>query len=67
MAIVALRWRQRLGSAQIAGHLQRAHRRSAPCRINRLSRIDRLVGERARRYEDPHSESLIHIDDAGPP
>jgi transposase InsO family protein len=32
------------------------------CRINRLSRIDRVTGEPLRRYEHPHPGSLIHVD-----
>ena len=32
------------------------------CRINRLSRIDRVTGEPIRRYEHPHPGSLIHVD-----
>ena len=65
-AIVALRWRQRLGPAQIGGLLHlppsTVHAVLVRCRINRLSRIDRLVGEPVRRYEHPHPGSLIHVD-----
>lgn len=65
-AIVALRWRQRLGPAQIAGLLHlppsTVHAVLVRCRINRLSRIDRLVGEPVRRYEHPYPGSLIHVD-----
>jgi transposase InsO family protein len=65
-AIVALRWRQRLGPAQIAGHLHLApstvHAVLVRCRINRLSRIDRLLGEPVHRYEHPHPGSMIHVD-----
>ena len=32
------------------------------CRINRLSRIDRVTGEPIRRYEHDHPGSLIHVD-----
>ncbi len=32
------------------------------CRVNRLSRIDRVTGEPIRRYEHPHPGSLIHVD-----
>ena len=32
------------------------------CRINRLSRIDRVTGEPLRRYEHDHPGSLIHVD-----
>ncbi|GLY55234.1 hypothetical protein Lesp01_88890 [Lentzea sp. NBRC 102530] len=34
----------------------------ARCRINRLSRIDRVTAEPLRRYEHPHPGSLIHVD-----
>ncbi|HEU5127674.1 MAG TPA: IS481 family transposase, partial [Glycomyces sp.] len=32
------------------------------CRINRLSRLDRVTGEPIRRYEHPYPGSLIHVD-----
>ena len=32
------------------------------CRVNRLSRIDRVTGEPLRRYEHDHPGSLIHVD-----
>lgn len=32
------------------------------CRINRLSRIDRVTGEPLRRYEHDHPGSLLHVD-----
>ncbi|GAD82985.1 putative transposase [Nocardia asteroides NBRC 15531] len=32
------------------------------CRINRLSRIDRVTGEPLRRYEHAHPGSMIHVD-----
>ena len=32
------------------------------CRINRLTRIDRVTGEPFRRYEHDHPGSLIHVD-----
>ena len=64
--IVRLRWRQRLGPVQIAGRLgMQASTVQAVlvrCRINRLSHIDRVTGEPLRRYEHPHSGSLIHVD-----
>ena len=34
----------------------------ARCRINRLSRIDRVTGEPIRRYEHDHPGSMIHVD-----
>jgi len=64
--IVMLRWRHRLGPAQIAGRLGLAastvHAVLVRCRINRLSRIDRVTGEPLRRYEHPHPGSLLHVD-----
>ncbi len=64
--IVRLRWRQRLGPVQIAGRLgmqaSTVHAVLVRCRINRLSRIDRVTGEPLRRYEHPHPGSLIHVD-----
>ncbi|MCG3753308.1 IS481 family transposase [Amycolatopsis sp. Poz14] len=64
--IVRLRWRQRLGPAQIAGRLaipaSTVHAVLTRCRINRLSRIDRATGEPLRRYEHDHPGSLIHVD-----
>jgi transposase InsO family protein len=64
--IVRLRWRHRLGPAQIAGELglpiSTVHAVLVRCRINRLSRIDRVTGEPIRRYEHDHPGSLIHVD-----
>ncbi|MFI5536382.1 IS481 family transposase [Nocardia sp. NPDC051900] len=64
--IVRLRWRHRLGPIQIAGLLampaSTVHAVLTRCRINRLSRIDRVTGEPLRRYEHPHPGSLIHVD-----
>ncbi|VVJ16647.1 Mobile element protein [Amycolatopsis camponoti] len=52
-AIVRLRWRKRLGPVQIAGRLglpaSTVHAVLVRCRINRLSRIDRVTGEPLRR------------------
>jgi transposase InsO family protein len=64
--IVRLRWRHRLGPVQIAGRLglpaSTVHAVLTRCRINRLSRIDRVTGEPLRRYEHDHPGSLIHVD-----
>jgi homeodomain-containing protein len=64
--IVALRWRQRLGLVQIAGQLDipasTVHAVPIRCRINRLTRIDRVTGEPLRRYEHDRPGSLIHVD-----
>jgi hypothetical protein len=65
-AIVALRWRHRLGPVQIAGRLRipasTVHAVLVRCRVNRLSRIDRITGEPLRRYEHDHPGPLIHVD-----
>ena len=64
--IVRLRWRQRLGPVQIAGRLgmpaSTVHAVLVRCRINRLSRIDRVTSEPIRRYEHDNPGSLIHVD-----
>jgi transposase InsO family protein len=64
--IVRLRWRQRLGPVQIGGRLglpaSTVHAVLVRCRVNRLSRIDRVTGEPLRRYEHPHPGSMIHVD-----
>lgn len=64
--IVRLRWRMRLGPVQIAGRLglqaSTVHAVLVRCRINRLSRIDRVTGEPLRRYEHDRPGSLIHVD-----
>ena len=64
--IVRLRWRHRLGPAQIAGRLaipaSTVHAVLVRCRINRLSHIDRVSGEPVRRYEHDYPGSLIHVD-----
>ncbi len=64
--IVRLRWRHRMSPVQIAGRLDlpasTVHAVLARCRINRLSRIDRVTGEPLRRYEHDHPGSLIHVD-----
>ncbi len=64
--IVALRWRKRLGPVQIAGQLglpaSTVHAVLVRCRINQLSRIDRVTGEPIRRYEHDYPGSLIHVD-----
>jgi transposase InsO family protein len=63
---VGLRWRKRLGPVQIGGRLgmpaSTVHAVLTRCRINQLSRIDRVTGEPLRRYEHPHPGALIHVD-----
>ncbi|SMC98871.1 IS481 family transposase [Kibdelosporangium aridum] len=65
-AIVGVRWRHRVGPVQIGGRLgipaSTVHAVLTRCRINRLSRIDRVTGEPLRRYEHPHPGCLIHVD-----
>jgi len=64
--IVKIRWRRRLGPVQIAGEVgmpaSTVHGVLTRCRINRLSRIDRVTGEPIRRYEHDHPGSMIHVD-----
>lgn len=64
--IVRLRWRRRLGPAQISEELgipaSTVHAVLVRCRINRLSHIDRVTGEPIRRYEHDHPGSLLHVD-----
>jgi transposase InsO family protein len=64
--IVHLRWKQRLGPVQIGGRLGVAastvHAVLVRCRLNRLSHIDRVTGEPARRYERSRPGELIHVD-----
>jgi transposase-like protein len=64
--IITLRWRHRLGPAQIAARLgipaSTVHAVLVRCRLNRLSHIDRVTGEPLRRYEHDHAGSLIHAD-----
>ena len=64
--IVRMRWRHRLGPVQIAGRLgtpaATVHAVLTRCRINRLSRIDRVTGEPLRRYEHDAPGALIHVD-----
>ena len=64
--ILRLRWRRRLGPAQIAGELgisaSTVHAVLVRARINRLSHIDRVTGEPIRRYEHDHPGAMIHVD-----
>jgi transposase InsO family protein len=64
--IVHLRWKQRLGPVQIGAKLGVAastvHAVLARCRLNRLSHIDRVTGQPARRYERSRPGELIHVD-----
>ena len=64
--IVHLRWKQRLGPVPIAAKLQMpastVHAVLTRCHLNRLSHIDRVTGEPARRYERSRPGELIHVD-----
>jgi transposase InsO family protein len=64
--IVHLRWKHRLGPVQIAAKLDMpastVHAVLVRCRLNRLSHIDRVTGEPARRYERERPGEMIHVD-----
>lgn len=63
--IVHLRWKQRLGPVPIAAKLgmpaSTVHAVLVRCRLNRLTHIDRVTGEPARRYERERPGELIHV------
>ena len=64
--IVHLRCKQRLGPVAIGDRLAMAsstvHAVLTRCRLNRLSHIDRVVGEPIRRYEHDRPGDLLHVD-----
>jgi hypothetical protein len=64
--IVHLRWKQRLGPVPIGVQLgvpaSTVHAVLVRCRLNRLSHIDRVTGQPARRYERTRPGELIHVD-----
>jgi len=64
--IVHLRWKQRLGPVPIGAKLgvpaSTVHAVLTRCRLNRLTHIDRVTGEPARRYERERPGELIHVD-----
>jgi transposase InsO family protein len=64
--IVHLRWKQRLGPVQIGAKLHMpastVHAVLVRCRLNRLTYIDRVTGEPARRYERSRPGELLHVD-----
>jgi len=64
--IVHLRWKQRLGPVPIGAKLgvpsSTVHAVLVRCRLNRLTHIDRVTGEPARRYERARPGELIHVD-----
>jgi transposase InsO family protein len=65
-AIVALRWRHRLGPVGIGARLgvsaSTVHAVLVRCRLNRLSHVDRRTGEPIRRYEHDRPGALLHVD-----
>ena len=65
-AIVAQRWRHRLGPVAIGARLgvpaSTVHAVLVRCRLNRLSHLDRATGEPIRRYEHDHPGALLHVD-----
>jgi hypothetical protein len=64
--IVHLRWKQRLGPAQIAPRVGLAastvHQVLVRCRISRLAGVDRATGQPVRRYEHAQPGELVHVD-----
>ena len=64
--VVHLRWKHRLGPAQIAPQVGLAastvHGILVRCRISRLASLDRVTGQPIRRYEHAHPGQLVHID-----
>ena len=64
--IVSLRLRHRLGPVAIADQLglqaSTVHAVLVRCRLNRLTHLDRVTGERIRRYEHERPGDLLHVD-----
>lgn len=64
--IVRARLRHRMGPVQIADvtgvPASTVHAVLVRCRINRLTSLDRVTGERIRRYERERPGDLIHVD-----
>ena len=64
--IVSLRLRHRLGPVAIGDLLgmqaSTVHAVLVRCRLNRLSHLDRVTGERIRRYEHDRPGDLLHVD-----
>jgi transposase InsO family protein len=64
--IVHLRLKRRLGPVSIADILgmqaSTVHAVLVRCQLNRLTHLDRVSGERIRRYEHEHPGDLIHVD-----
>jgi transposase InsO family protein len=64
--VVHLRIKQRLGPVGIGARLgvpaSTVHAVLVRCRLNRLTHIDRVTGQPARRYERARPGELIHVD-----
>jgi transposase len=64
--IVHLRWKQRLGPVPIAAKLgmpaSTVHAVLNRCRLNRLTHLDRVTGDPARRYQGERPGELIQVD-----
>jgi len=64
--IVHLRWKQRLGPVEIGDRLgvpaSTVHAVLVRCRLNRLTHVDRAIGEPIRRYEHAHPGDMLHAD-----
>lgn len=64
--IVRARLRHRMGPVQIADltglPASTVHAVLVRCRINRLTYLDRVTGERIRRYEHERPGDLLHVD-----
>jgi hypothetical protein len=63
---VHLRVRQPLGPVGIGARLgvpsSTVHARPTRCHLQRLTTIDQVTGEPARRYEHPHPTAMLHVD-----
>jgi transposase InsO family protein len=64
--IVRARLRHRMGPVAIGDLLgmpaSTVHAVLTRCRLNRLTHLDRVSGERIRRYEHDHPGDLLHVD-----
>ncbi len=64
--IVHVRLKRRVGPVEIAGIVglpaSAVHTVLRRCGISRLSHLDRVTGERVRRYEHAHPGALLHQD-----
>ena len=64
--IVRARIRHRMGPVQIGDLIgvpaSTVHAVLVRCRLNRLTHLERVTGERIRRYEHEHPGDLLHVD-----